>query len=366
MIKSINIQNYKNLSGLTIPEFSRINLISGKNNVGKSSLLEALSLFIKDSSLFSIINSRGEFLGTPRDNYENKAELTKQNIEAISSLFTNRNKEIGNGNEIIINDGTETLSLSFVRYTEQEEENGGVSRKIDSSLLLDDYSIDDSHIGLNIAINNENKYLIPLNRRLDSFSWARMYKRNNISKMLLLSYNKQERISYLWDDITLTDKEAYVIQALQIIEPKIESLAFLEQSSSRSRYPVVKIQGINNRIPLRSMGDGINQILSIILALVNCDNGFVLIDEIDNGLHYTVQKQLWKVIFDLAVKLNIQVFATTHSSDCISSFGRVLNECENSNEGRYIRLEFKNGDIQPIEYNVEELSIVAAQNIEIR
>lgn len=114
------------------------------------------------------------------------------------------------------------------------------------------------------------------------------------------------------------------------------------------------------------MGDGINHILSIILALVNCENGCLLIDEIDNGLHYTVQKQLWSVIFKLAIKLNVQIFATTHSSDCISSFGYALKEESNVEEGRYMRLENKLGAITYTEYNLEELKIVAAQNIEIR
>ena len=65
------------------------------------------------------------------------------------------------------------------------------------------------------------------------------------------------------------------------------------------------------------MGDGINRILTIILAMVNCENGYLLIDEFENGLHYSVQEKLWEIIFYLAKRLNIQVFATTHSNDTI-------------------------------------------------
>ena len=74
------------------------------------------------------------------------------------------------------------------------------------------------------------------------------------------------------------------------------------------------------------MGDGINRILTIILSMVNVENGYFFIDEFENGLHYSVQKDLWKMIFYLAEKLNIQVFATTHSSDCINAFQEVIND----------------------------------------
>ena len=100
------------------------------------------------------------------------------------------------------------------------------------------------------------------------------------------------------------------------------------------------------------------------MSVVNCEDVWVLNDEIDNGLHYTVQKQLWGVVVDLAAKLNVQVFATTHSSDCISSFGKVA--CMNESAGKYIRLEYRAGSVRAVEYDAGELEIVAAQNIEIR
>jgi AAA15 family ATPase/GTPase len=104
-------------------------------------------------------------------------------------------------------------------------------------------------------------------------------------------------------------------------------------------------------------------VLTIILGLVNCDNGYLLLDEFENGLHHTVQEQLWKVIFELAERLNIQVFATTHSNDCIAAFEKVLNSTSNNYSGKLIRLENRNGEIVQIEFSLEELKI--AQNLDI-
>ncbi len=65
--------------------------------------------------------------------------------------------------------------------------------------------------------------------------------------------------------------------------------------------------------------------LQFYLALTTCENGIVLIDEIENGLHYSVQEEMWKMIFEIAEHLNVQVFATTQSIDAIKAFGKIVN-----------------------------------------
>lgn len=362
MIHSLKIQNYKNLSGLIIPELSRVNLISGKNNVGKSSLLEAIGLFLDDSELFDIVEERGEL-----PNYSNKGttDYLKSNTEAIASLFTNRNTGVTDDNIIRISDIKDSLSIRYAYYTDQEREvDGNIIRTSLVHNSGDVFSHEDAHLALAIARGNNSRILIPLERRLDAVRFGRA-KNTDVIRIDYKSFDNQYA-GRLWDNVVFTDKEEHVIQALKIIEPNVESLAFLDESPLIGRYPVLKVNGINKRLPLRSMGDGINHILSIILALVNCENGCLLIDEIDNGLHYTVQKQLWSILFRLAINLNIQVFATTHSSDCISSFGKVLKDEGFAAEGRYIRLNKKQGLLTTTEYNADELMIVAAQNIEIR
>ncbi len=114
------------------------------------------------------------------------------------------------------------------------------------------------------------------------------------------------------------------------------------------------------------MGDGMNRILTIILALVNSQDGYLLIDEFENGLHYTVQEDLWKMIFNLANKLNVQVFATTHSDDCIHAFESVMNSEGNKSEGQYLRLDNIDGQIIPTLYSSEELDTAADHQIEVR
>lgn len=90
-------------------------------------------------------------------------------------------------------------------------------------------------------------------------------------------------------------------------------------------------------VPLGSMGDGMLRVLQIVLKVFAAQGGFLLIDEFENGLHYSVQEKIWNLIFELAEQLNIQVFATTHSWDCIESFSTVAIKHQKS-EGVLFRM----------------------------
>jgi predicted ATP-dependent endonuclease of OLD family len=80
------------------------------------------------------------------------------------------------------------------------------------------------------------------------------------------------------------------------------------------------MRGQRDPIPLGSMGDGMRRILTLAMCAVNVENGFLLIDEIDTGLYYEVQADMWRLILETAQRLDVQVFATTHSWDCVSAF----------------------------------------------
>ena len=346
MIESLKIKNFKNLDGLEIPHLSQINLISGQNNVGKSTLLEAIAIYTNPSQIIKILSERDEY---PLYKEENETERINQNTNAFSSLFTDRKDEVSENNIIEISDKENTLSIQFSYFSPKT---------------------DIEYIKKVITITRQNKTvsILHLNSPIDSLN-QRLGIDNDSNIIIKLNTEPigTEYIANFFDNIALTEKEDNVIGALQIIEPNLNKLAFIAESQYRFRRPIVTLKGSNQRFPLKSMGDGINHILSIILALVNCENGCLLIDEIDNGLHYSVQENLWKVIFDLAKKLNIQVFATTHSNDCINSFTEVLKEENNASIGGFYRMQKrKSGRIELVEYNAEELNSVSEHNIEIR
>jgi AAA15 family ATPase/GTPase len=377
MIDSIDIKRYRNLDELRIDSLSKVNLITGKNNTGKSTLLEAIALYATKcdlSIIFQLLEERGE---NYRQIPSNK-NATEANIKALSSLFTNRIVAFGQTSAIIIGTIENTLfgkqdsveksiSLRFVKYYDEllnQSDEPGSRRKrtiIDND---DDKHLVDYKLGLEIRVGT-NSFILPLDddrfynrigfRGLGSIENFQFIRTRNIDR---------EINGKLWDNITLTEKEQYVIDALKIIEPLVERIAFIEET--RTRSAVIKLSNSNNVFPLRSMGDGINRILTIILALVNSDNGFLLIDEFENGLHHSIQEKLWEIIFNLSNRLNVQIFVTTHSEDCISGFENILNSPQNNLDGKLIRLDDINGKIKQVIFTKEELKIATDQNIETR
>lgn len=202
--------------------------------------------------------------------------------------------------------------------------------------------------------------LIPLHQTVDPkdpsylpHDWQRSVKNQFVRSNEIDNGNT----GYLYDEIATTDWEQEVVNALRIIDSRISKLAFRTDSVSGKRYPVVRLEGSNSPLPLRSMGDGINRTLAIILAVVNCENGYLLIDEFENGLHYSVQEKLWEIIFYLAERLNIQVFATTHSNDTIKAFGEVANSKPDHNDAQLIQLRNVKGEISAVLYNTEDVEI---------
>jgi AAA15 family ATPase/GTPase len=367
MIESLKIKNFKNLNGLEIPHLSQINLISGQNNVGKSTLLEAIAIYSNPSQIIEILEERGEY---PLYKEENETERINQNTNAFSSLFTDRKDEVSENNIIEISDKENTLSIQFSYYytSMEKDEPFGMVKKFNISNYIPETDVEDIKKVITITRQNKTVSILHLNSPIDSLN-QRLVIDNDSNIIIKLNTEPigTEYIANFFDNIALTEKEDNVIGALQIIEPNLNKLAFIAESQYRFRRPIVTLKGSNQRFPLKSMGDGINHILSIILALVNCENGCLLIDEIDNGLHYSVQENLWRVIFDLAKKLNIQVFATTHSNDCINSFTEVLKEENNASIGGFYRMQKrKSGRIELVEYNAEELSSVSEHDIEIR
>lgn len=377
MINSIDIKNYRNLRELRLGSLGSVNLITGKNNTGKSTLLEAIAIYANKGDLnfiYQLLADRGENF-RPSESNKNSVE---SNIRALSSLFTNRVVSFDKTEAISIGDMEDTLfgenksteksiSLRFVNYFDeiQKDSQGVVSGRRRVLIENDiDKHLGNYKIGLEIKAGSSS-YILPLDEdRPYRFGFKGLGNNERIEFIRTRNIDRDIN-GRLWDNITLTEKELYVIEALKIIEPNTEGIAFKEESP-RERTAYIKLSNNNIVVPLRSMGDGINRILTIILALVNSDSGFLLIDEFENGLHYTVQEKLWEIIFKLSQQLKIQVFVTTHSEDCIAGFENILNNSVNSKDGKLIRLDNDNGVIKQVEFDAKELKIANDNDIEIR
>ena len=185
----------------------------------------------------------------------------------------------------------------------------------------------------------------------------------------------KETMKNLFDQIVLTPDEDLVIQALKSIEPDIERIAsinprlrgsFVVQKTNNSDQRIPLASMINfQRIPIGSMGDGISRILGLTLALINAKNGVLLVDEIDTGLHFSAMSDMWKLLYETAKRLNVQVFATTHSRDCWESLAEIA-ETEDSSENDIVIHRIEKGRANSIVIGEDEMAIAAERGIEVR
>ena len=128
---------------------------------------------------------------------------------------------------------------------------------------------------------------------------------------------------------------------------------------------IVRLEGHSHPVPLKSLGDGAVRLFGVALALANSRNGFLVIDEAENGIHHSIQKAFWRMVLRTAQANNVQVLATTHSFDCVRGFAAASDEAEEI-ECALVRVVRRNGETWAVEYSEENLSVAAEQDIEVR
>ncbi len=127
-----------------------------------------------------------------------------------------------------------------------------------------------------------------------------------------------------WNDLVSEGNEGQVVDDMRLLIPEIDSIHFLTASRTVRGGIVVGQRGGGTRIPLGSFGDGMRRLLLLRLALAGNNAKCILVDEVDTGLHWTVMASMWRLVVEVAKRSNLQVFATTHSFDCIRGLASMI------------------------------------------
>lgn len=161
----------------------------------------------------------------------------------------------------------------------------------------------------------------------------------------------------------LSALEDEVMASLQLVMPDIERISLIAGKIDPSRVPFVRVKGAAHPFPLKRLGDGVNRLFA--LALVHAKGGLLLLDEIDNGIHYSLQESVWTFILEVSRRLDIQVFATTHSWDCVVAF-QAACAAYGAAEGLLTRLERRDGSVVATQFDESDLEVAAREEIELR
>ncbi len=359
LFDSLEIRQFRAFDFLEIERLGHVNLIIGKNNVGKSTLLEALYLYANMGS--PIILS--EIL-TGRDMPCHKG--SSQNDEPVLWHIFHGHKQLQEVSNFI-QIGRSNAPDSALRYSI------GRSRPKNETYIemvrLNRQPIEntDSFTPVLTIALGDFQFFINLEESLD----ATYRKWNNLNDTSFFSCNfihpngiTPSQTQMLWDRIGLRPEKQDVIEALRIIEPDIEDIALFAPRPDIKAFHL-RLRGQNDPIPARSLGDGINRLIGLSMTLACCKDGILLVDEIENGIHWSVMPDVWKFIVKVAKRLNVQVFATTHSNDCLKAF-HFGTKSDPDMEGVAVRLEKRDGEYNAEIFNEQRLAVIVKEGIEIR
>jgi hypothetical protein len=168
--------------------------------------------------------------------------------------------------------------------------------------------------------------------------------------------------SDLWEQIQLTPHEEDVITCLQLISPDVEKVGLV---GIPNPTPKVRLRNNPVPVPMSSLGGGVTRLFHLACGLVLSGNNVLLVDEIENGIHQSVQANLWRFVLAIAKRHKVQVFATTHSLDCLRGFALAIRDLPDVS-ARVIRLDSDQGKIVPVMFDEEEARIAVREDIEIR
>lgn len=305
MLTHIAIKNYRGLRDLEIAKLGRINLISGQNNSGKTSLLEALFAWSGAGNPEIIMNTnimRGlEQFNSPPDPDVLTSTLW---YPFFSSLDPDQIIEVEAHHARF---GGSVLSISVENPDRVELSVSPIGENISLKSLVTRFGGDDSSMfegrisfaGGNIQMerSREPKIIVPA-----TILTARA--RHNEADAVRLGQLRRQKLSH------------HVLEAVRAIDSRILSI----EDSVASGTPLIWIDiGLDEFIPLPAAGDGLCRVVSLLLAIANSKGGIVLADEIENGLHHSVLKNVWSAVERSAEYFDTQVFATTHSFECLKA-----------------------------------------------
>lgn len=365
-LPDLSISRFCGIRDLTISRLGRVNLIVGMNGAGKTTVLDAVRVFADRGSQGAI----GSILRRRDELYEFK-DSDGDLVSGINweALFWQRRLSDNVPIRIGPTDPARQLELTVRAPDSRELKDlafGAASDEIwtlvakyqgeeRTDLLVPVMVPPDINITPAVGIRRSRK------NRSGELSPA-LVKCQSIGPGLLTNSQARE----LWGTMVLTDEETMAVDALNLMYGgEVERAGMAGGENFTVGRPVVRLAGSEHRVPLKSLGDGAIRLFGFALGLANSHNGFLVIDEVENGIHRTLQPSFWEMVLAAAHENNIQVFATTHGWDAVEGFATAVARDGNS-DGVLVRIERDGDDTHAIEYSGNDLLVAAERGIEVR
>jgi len=265
MLNDLHIANFRGFEDLRLEGLGRVNLIVGKNNTGKTSLLEAVTLLV-----------------------------TLKQPSTLRSAYRVDPIEEAHFDRWLVRDGSETLEAL-----------------LETSI---DGKVRSCHVG---AKNKSASATIQAESSPDASPWsAHIQSARNTDVDLIPAFAEAVR---------QRQGEKILEDLLRAVDPRIQTIRLT--TTGQNNRPFIEVDiGLSARMPLSQAGEGLSRVLAILVKLLGEKPQFAFLDEVENGIHHTALPQVWKGIAEVAERMNVQIFATTHSHECLEAAHEAFAE----------------------------------------
>ena len=340
MFNKIEIERFRGIKYASIEGFKQINLFFGKNNCGKSSLLE--SIFLASGLSNPLLPIHVNFMRGYNKSRLHDLKLDFYNLDSTLPIHIRMENE-------------EKRDLSISLF---EQNLNNVSLNADNANI--------------ISNRDEEKYGLKFDFQVNDKTFESQLRfEADVTRVLPKEYVESLRCTYLspkYDfnasiqglkNILQNKDEHFIVEGLQLIEPRVKDFIYTDNEM------LVDV-GLEKRIPVNMMGDGARKIVSLLTAVYDCKDGALLVDEISNGFHYSVMGNLWKVLIDAAIRNNTQLFITTHDTDSIKGLLDAAIDKYNDLVAAFKLLKTTGDELKAFHYSLESLDYSINQEIEVR
>ncbi len=365
-LRDLTVEGYRGIRHLRLPELGRVNLFVGKNNAGKTSLLEAIRLVLEEdasavsAAIYDAVRAHTNFYPRPQSTsgyVDLDAEEIGGVVAAVESLFFGGLQE----------SPTEPIRISAAGQKRSVAIHGPRSR---DPIVLNDSADAGLFMGpesrlLTIDarrdLTRSDTRDIPLRLFLGHVP-IRFRARGDTLHIPAGGLDAGDAREW-WDRLAVTGDVALVEDAMRTIWPAFERALSAGDNGRRSVF--IKLRDESRVVPLQSLGDGVQRVFALAVALALASGGALTVDEVENGLHHTAQLEVWNSVFLLAEKLNVQVFATTHNWEAVVAFQDAANR--SPARGMLYRLEREeDGRIYAERYTEHDVAVAAEHQVEVR
>ena len=320
MINSLSIKNFRCFKTVELRDLGRFNVIVGESGSGKTALIEAIYL-------------PGNGAGVPVIYRNNRGMVTsafsaaKPEYEAFfSDLFFKLSTEFPIEIKLVGSYGNlRKTEISFQPLTERpllpEKELKGdiITDKIFTFHTTD-------------ADKQESVQQVNL---VGGITIGGKHKEANIGFFSSSGVGSAQVLAQMLSAIRINNQEEKIEKTMRKLFPQISNLSPELTGGFAEIY--CRVAGLTKKVPLTLVSNGITKVLAMLLFIATHPDGVVLLDEVENGIYYKTLPQLWDVIIQFCIELNVQIFASTHSKEFLENLTPLIEKYEN--DFRLIRTE---------------------------